>query len=327
MRRTIDRFVSSLFTTRQPAPRARNRKARPGLDCLEGRQLLHGGAALPHHLVAPAAVRAIHLPPAPLPRITPGPSNVADMERNLTTDAPSYFYHGKSADQVNALLQQNNARLTGIQVEGTSPYTFTVTMVRNTGAFQKTSWWYYGLNDNQLDSLLTANNARLINVQSYEVRGSIKYAAVMVANTGLDNKAWWYYTDVTSDVLVQKIGDNHARIVDLQPLDDGHFNAIMVRNTGIDARPFWFYTGVSATDAVVKAQTNHAQITEFQRQSNGTYTVLMEGSPGVSWYAYAGKTDQQLVGLAQANHARLTRVQTYWVNGHAYFNGVMVVTS
>src|SRR5205807_1757110 len=112
------------------------------------------------------------------------------------------------------------------------------------------SSWYYGIDGNQLDSLLRANNARLINLQSYEVNGATKFAAVMVANTGLDNKAWWYYTNASSDVLLRKVGDNNARIVDIQPLDNGNFNAVMVRNTGIDAKPSWFYTGISATDAL-----------------------------------------------------------------------------
>jgi hypothetical protein len=324
---TMTQLVANMFT-RQPATKTRNRRARPGIEDLEGRQLMHGGplcvAMTPPHVLHHAVVATPHIP---TPLSVPTAKNAADMERTLTTSAPSWFYQGVSASQVSSFLTSNNARLTSLEVEGTSPYTFTVTMVRNTGDYQKAWWWYYGLNQTQLSDRLTANNARLINLQSYSEGGVTKFAAIMVSNTGLDSKAWWYYTNVSTDVLMQKLGANSARLVDVQRLDNGNFNAVMVRSTGVDAKPYWFYTGVSANDALVLSQSNYAQITEFQRQSDGRYTVIMEGNTGARWYYYYGKSAQQLVDLTVANHSRLTGVQSYVVNGQKLFNGVMIVNS
>src|SRR5262245_33670651 len=121
---TMTRLVASVFT-RQPAAKARKRRARVGLECLEGKQLLHGGplgvAIVPPPAPVPAAIAPFHA--APTTAAAPTTKNIADMERTDSTGAPAWFYHGLDANGVAYMLNQNNARLTSLQVESTSPIT------------------------------------------------------------------------------------------------------------------------------------------------------------------------------------------------------------
>jgi hypothetical protein len=299
------------------AKRRSVRRARPGLEDLEGRELLNGAPPVP--IAAPPAQHA-----ATVSIQSIGPKNVADMERNLTTPTAWYVYHGVDPTTLSHLLSQNQARLVDLQVDSTSPYRFTVAMVKNTGDYAKAWWWYYGISGDQLTTFLNNNHARLIDLETYQVNGATRFAAIMVANTGDDAKAWWYYVNVSPSFITQKLNANQARLVDIQRQANGNFTVVMDRNSGIDAEAWWWYYGVSAGQVNTLLQMNHARLTEFERQPDGNYTVLMVRNPSTRWYYYYGVTAQQVVNLGLMNHARVFDLDPYQVGGQTLFTTVMV---
>ncbi|MEL6716947.1 MAG: hypothetical protein AAFP86_24435, partial [Planctomycetota bacterium] len=70
-------------------------------------------------------------------------------------------------------------RIVDIEVESTSPFRVSATLVLNSGAYQKSWWWYYGQTATQVSLLYAANGARLIDVEPYETAAGLRYAVVM----------------------------------------------------------------------------------------------------------------------------------------------------
>jgi hypothetical protein len=162
-----------------------------------------------------------------LPGGGPGASpNVAPADDRVNATPTSWWtYYGVDATGVSNLLNANGARPTDIRVLSASPLRFSVTMVRNLGAYQSGYWWYYGITMTQVNSFLSANNARLISAVRY---GNV-YAVVMVPNTGPNARAWgWCDTDFAG--IGTCVGTN-ARLITLEAYAANRFVIIFVANT------------------------------------------------------------------------------------------------
>src|SRR5437899_10842126 len=73
-------------------------------------------------------------------------------DRMSSTPTSWWTYQGVSAATVASTLSQNNARPTDLRVLTTSPLTFSVTEVSNTGPSASGYWWYYGVPMAQVSS-------------------------------------------------------------------------------------------------------------------------------------------------------------------------------
>ena len=114
----------------------------------------------------------------------------AQDDRDRQTPTGTFWAPGQSAAQVTALIN-DGWRLTDLEIESTSPWTFTVAAVPNSGAYAKAWWYTYGVTYTQLVNTINTNNARLIDVETYDDNGTTLYAAIMISNTGADAKSWW----------------------------------------------------------------------------------------------------------------------------------------
>src|SRR5271166_5641262 len=86
----------------------------------------------------------------------------AIMLRNVGADYSGWWwYYGLTADQVQARLSENNARLIDLRRYGD---VYAVIMIPNTGSNQSSWWWYYNITSDQVRQYIYANNAYLISL-------------------------------------------------------------------------------------------------------------------------------------------------------------------
>jgi hypothetical protein len=141
----------------------------------------------------------------------------AVMVANTGADAKSWWwYYGKSANDVGAVINANHARLTSVsQYMFGGQTVYAVVMIANTGADAKAWWWYLGQTPDQITALINQHQARLIDVTS---AGGGRFNAVMEScATGCPG--WWWYFGLNNVDLLHAATTNHARIstMDMYP--------------------------------------------------------------------------------------------------------------
>jgi hypothetical protein len=261
---------------------------------------------------------------------------LSPIRASLAGDLPNtppegwWWYYGQSADQLNALLTTNQARLVSIQVEQTSPLLFTAAMVKNSGEYAKSWWWYFGQSEAQINALAMQHNARVVNLDAYEEGGETVFAAIFISNTGADAKGWWWYFGQSPAQVGQLVTQHNARLIDLRQYGGGQtFAVVMVDNTGTDAVGWWWYYNVSAAQVSTFLQQNGAYLTSLQIAAVGssTFNVVMDKLPtpgNEAWWWYYGETPWEVKGLVTYNEAWLRDVKTYNLDGRRVFTTVML---
>lgn len=248
---------------------------------------------------------------------------VQDPDRNSTALTGWYWYHNVSPSSLNSLIASTGSRPVSIEVDSSSPLTFTVALVKNTGAYSRAWWWYYGMTPSQLMSYATANGARIVDVDAYSVSGVTRYVGVMVANTGAAAKSWWWYVG-TAATINSQVAAHGARIIDLDEVPGGSLSAVMIANTGVDAKSWWWYYGATAASVNSALATNHARLVSLERTAAGRYDVAMVRGAGEYWWWYYNVTASRLNALVSQNGARLVAVDPYLINGTRYYAAVLL---
>jgi hypothetical protein len=235
-------------------------------------------------------------------------------DRLLSSPASWSTYAGLTPAQVTGQLSANSARLTDIQVTSAAP-TFTVTMLRNTGAYQTPSWWwYYGLTETQVNDRLSTNNARAVSLSAYSTTSGVRYAVVMVANTGSDQQSWWWYHGSAS-LISNKISANSARLTQLSPYPGGGYVAIMVSNTGTDARSWWWYHGLTGSAVTDALSTHSARLIDLSRNGDGTFNVVMYRDTSTRWFWYYNLSPAAALAKANQLGERIIDATSYSAGG------------
>ncbi|HUZ92191.1 MAG TPA: PQQ-binding-like beta-propeller repeat protein [Methylocella sp.] len=245
-----------------------------------------------------------------------------------------WWYYGQTPAQIESLLAANNARLISIQVEKTSPLTFTVAMVQNTGPYAKGWWWYYGQTETEIAKHAKDLNARVVNFDTYEANGKTYFAAIFISNTGADAKGWWWYYGQTPAKITALVQQHKARLIDFRQYSVNgttEFAAAMVENTGADATGWWWYYNIPAAQVSSFLTQNGAYLVSLQiADVNGpTFNVIMDKLPtpgGKGWWWYYGESATELTSLYTQNAAWLRDVKTYNVNGQRVFTALMFGT-
>lgn len=242
-------------------------------------------------------------------------------DRENDTPTATYWGTGRTPADVSARIGQGY-RLTNLQIESTSPWTFTVTMVPNSGAYGIASWWYYGLDGAGVASALQQNNARLIDLEPYDNgAGATRFACVMVSNAGANAKGWNWLYDATTASIGSLVAQG-KRIVDLEEYTVGgqtRYACVTVNNAGADARSWWYYYGVSPATLTTLLTQNSARVYDLDRVGSG-YNVVMIGQAGQpkNW-RYYGLTAQEVSDNLSQIGARLIDVDRYFtVSGYRY---------
>jgi hypothetical protein len=261
---------------------------------------------------------------------TAGTVQADSLGENLDTDLTQWWYYfGKSPADVASLLTANGARLVGIQVESTSPLLFTVTMVKNSGSYNKAWWWNYAMTEPQVNTWIASHGARLDALAPYVVGGITYYAAVAISNSGSDAKDWWWKPQVAASSINSLTHDYGARLVDMRQytLDNQIFYSIvMVSNSGSDGTAWWWNINQTPAQIASQLQQNGAYLVSLEpANADGTlFNFVMYHNPGVAWWWYTNVGQNNAGALAGDNGARIFDLKSYFVNGTRYFTAIML---
>lgn len=254
------------------------------------------------------------------------PATPVQAEKWHTNPTGWWWMHGVTEAQINTKAQ-DGFRVIDIEIEQTAPYRFSAAFVKNTGVHAKTWWWYYGVSAEFISQKLNDDQARIIDLEPAWVDNQWRFAVVLVKNTGADAKTWWWYYGVTTDFISQKIGDNDARLVDIDSIVIGntrYYNVIMIKNVGADASAWWWYYNVTPEFITDKINEHQARLIDIEKHGANTFTVIMERNTGKHWWWYYGISEEQVNNLAGNNGARVFDVEPYEVEGQKRFAVLML---
>jgi hypothetical protein len=261
------------------------------------------------HLGAPQASAAV------------GPAD----DRMISSTVPWWTYNGVTIAQVNTYLTTNDARLTDIHVESSTP-TVSVVMVKNSGSYKVANWWWYvGLSLSDVQSRLSTNSARLISISAYDTSAGTRYGVIMVSNTGANARGWWWY-DAPATYIADKLAANHARLIDLGPSPNGNFTAIMVDNSGANAVAWYWYHGIKAKQIRSYATAHDGRPIDVSRNPGGSFNAVIYVSIKAG-DSFAGRTPSALLAKAISRDERILSIDTYIVSGVTLQAAAMIKNS
>jgi len=266
-------------------------------------------------------------------------ANALTDDKSVSVPTGWWTYTNVSVQYVTDRINEHGARLTDIEVYDAAAGTYTVVMVRNTGAYAVPGWWWYPqLTASQVTQKINEHNARLIDLDPYVVNGEVRYAVVLVSNTGSAARAWWWLpgasVSAVSDLLAENkpnTGDPVKRLIDLETYQLGgtkYYSAIYVANTGADAKAWQWWLDQSVTSVKQKVNQFGGRITNLERQADGTYNFIQvhnSGSDQMAAWAHVGLTSiSQALDVAAQHGARVFDVDTYQVSGQRRYDVLMI---
>jgi hypothetical protein len=241
----------------------------------------------------------------------------ADDNEN-STPTGWWLYTGQSYNDIVQKVQALSARITDISPDNSSGNSFTVTYVRETGAFNKQWWWYVGIDAPTLQKNLDTNKARLISLKAYDTGGgNIRFAVAMIANSGADNKAWWYYYGKSTTDITSLTKANNARLTALESYTSKGqtlYTCIMIANTGADNKGWWWYFNETPQTISSSVSTNKARVIALTPSAtSGRFNAVLEGCAGgcPGWWWYYGLDSADTLSKAEDNGARVMTAARY----------------
>lgn len=174
--------------------------------------------------------------------VTPAGADTNALTDDSSVGVPTsaYVYTGVSEATISSLNTSLGTRISDIEVYDAAANTFTVSLVRNSGAYAVPGWWwYYDQSFAQVGERLQANSARLVDIEAYSDGGVIKFATVMVSNTGTAARGWSYLAGVSVSQISSHITANNQRMIDVEAYTEGtvkKYAAVFVTNSGSDAK-------------------------------------------------------------------------------------------
>lgn len=244
-------------------------------------------------------------------------------DESVSVPTGSMVYVGQTPAQISSRLG-STYRL--VDLHQAANGTYTMTAVRNSGAYAVPGWWYYyNRTPSQVSSLLSTNNARLISAERLS-NGLLN--VVMVANTGSAARTWWWYTGVSPATISSKLSANGARLVSLDADGNGStYTAVMVKNAGSDAKSWWWYHGVSSSTVSSKLSANGARLVDLDRSPNGTFNVVMVKQTGTDnkfWKWYPATSITNAVNVARQTGYRIMDLQPFTSGSSTVYGAVLI---
>lgn len=256
-------------------------------------------------------------------------ATAATDDKSITVPTASWWYTGVTPAYIADRLSENGARLTNLEVDPSDSSKFTVTMVKNSGAYAVSGWWwYYGLTAAELSERISTLNARPIDLQKYDTAAGARFAVVLVANTGAQARSFWYFHDVTAAYLSDQLTAHGARLTSLKTRIVGGqpvHTAILIPNAGGDAIGWWWYLNVTPAFVAQKLGDNGARLIDYERRSNGNLDVVMVQGEGAYafWFYGLSSPSEVNVRLGQLG-ARPIEVEKYLDGGSPRYAVLML---
>jgi len=233
---------------------------------------------------------------------------VAQDDRDRTTPTANQFLTGQTTSNLQALAN-SGWRITDLEIESTSPWSFAVAVVANTGAYYKDWSYSIGVTETQLRTALAQANMRPIDVEPYVDAGTARFVAVMIGNTGADAKTWTWYAGASGPHQ-----GNSTRPISLnrytlngQPV----YSEVAIANTGAD---YYSWNPLLAAPASLiddRVDNQGFRIYDLGRRGTDSYdAVMLLNQSHRQWY-YFDRTAAQVQELLQQNLARAIDIERH----------------
>ena len=227
-----------------------------------------------------------------------------------------WWYYGQTPAGIANTLTANNSRLVSLQpyqLGGTTFYA--VLEIANSGTdFADQGWWYaFNQSPSQISSQAQADSARLIAMAADPGGG---FDTIYLGSEG---ERWWWYFGLSIGTLVNNIGNNGARLIDITPYSSG--GTTVYAGVGMDnSNPLQSPINSASTNA-----ENYANANGWGGGLNGSYLAPASapGSPLVAYnsgYRFEPASSIKVLYLlyaleqVQAGHDSLSSSFTYYVD-------------
>ena len=165
--------------------------------------------------------------------------------------------------------------------------------------------WYYGVTE---ATLANATNAgyRITDIEVDSV-APLRFNACLIRNSGSNLTGWWWYHGLTAAQVSNNLSTNSARLIDLEPYDDGNgntrFACVMVSNTGVNQKGWAWYYGITAAQVSSYLSQNGGRPVDIDRYEIGgttRYSVVMIGNTGADQRPYTVLYDRPFADISAA---------------------------
>lgn len=162
-----------------------------------------------------------------------------------------------------------------------------------------------------------ANGYRLTDIEyrGPNLFGTVLFDAVFVENTGSYAAGWWWYYGLTAAQVSSNLATNNARLIDLEPYDDGNgnlrFACIMVDNTGANNKAWWWYYNTTTSNLNTQLTANNARLVDLDSYDIGGTTyysgvmIRNTGADARGWWWYLNVTPAQISTALNTNNAQI----------------------
>ena len=177
-----------------------------------------------------------------------------------------WWYVGQTQSDVQNALSANNARLIDINPYQTSSgVRYATIMISNTGADAVASGWWTGLSQATMDQFIASNpTQRVISIEPYWNGSALRYAYIWVQNTGTFSSGWWYLRNTTSATIDNFLGQNGARLIDLERHPDGvNFSAVMLP---ADGNSTYHLYGLNSAQVLELSEQFASRVVDIERR-------------------------------------------------------------
>jgi hypothetical protein len=233
-----------------------------------------------------------------------------------------WFYGGQTAEQITALLGENQARLTQIRVEDPSVPTFAVAMIENIGEYASAWWWFSGADAGTVSGMLQ-DDRRPISIDPYWTPAGLRFAVIGVANTGEQSLGWQLHYGIDAEELGEQTSTEFRRLVALRPYLDGGrrvFAAIAVDNVPGRDYSHWAWWHEVSPDSIAGKVTelgfgSQMRVTCLAPDPLGGWDVVMVLRKGEGWWCSYALDSTEVQSILDAHTSRLIDLSPYLDNG------------
>jgi hypothetical protein len=189
--------------------------------------------------------------------------------------------------------------------------------------------WYFDVNTAVIGDWV-ARGYRVIDIEVASV-APFRVNAALTRNAGPYAKGWWWYTGITDSQVGSALTNNNARLVDVEPYDDGSgttkFAVVMISNTGSDAAAWSWQFNTSASgiqDHLMQHPEDRLldldQYPFGQRSYYSAIYIRNDGNHARTWWWYTGMAVDHMDNAARANGAMIVEIEP---TGTGTFNAIM----
>lgn len=233
-------------------------------------------------------------------------------ERSATERVGNWYVTNQSAAQINALVDDLNARPIDIEVVSTNPMRFDASLVADTGVHDATWNWRFNMTEAGLNSFASDSNSRVLDLETYVIDGQRRFAAIFKRNTGADAVGWRWGYNMSRDGLIDTYDRYNMRVVDIERYREGgrtRYAAVMVDNTGARETGWNWFRNQTLDGVLSNLRNTGMRVLDVERHGTGSNTryttVLVPSSQGQRAWHYYGITRDEVTHMALRHDSRV----------------------